>query len=235
MMNPDVSQRMAQDMKPVLFQPKDLKTENNDVFYTVYRNLGAVPELARYDITVIPARKVGQEFSKTFGHYHRGPQSDLYEVLDGHAYFLTQRYENNPADIKEAYIIEAAPGEKAVTPPNFAHLAINIGDKDLVLANWVGFVEYDYETIKKYAGGCYYVLDGGNNIEFEKNPNYKSVPELKKLKQRDIPELGIKNGAEYPIWNLKTPPAGGPKKLDWLAHPEKYQELLTIKNLYEEI
>ena len=235
MARPDVSQRMAQDMKPVLFQPEDLKTENNDVFYTVYRNLGAIPELARYDITVIPARKVGQEFSKTFGHYHRGPQSDLYEVLEGHAYFLIQRYENDPAGIKDAYIIEALAGEKIVTPPNFGHLAINVGDTDLVLANWVGFVEYDYETIKKYRGGCYYILGNGENIEFEKNTNYKSVPEIKKLKLRDIPEFGIKNGKEHPIWNLKTPPAGGPEKLDWLVNPAKYMALLTINKLYRKI
>ncbi len=231
MARPDVSQRMAQEMEPVLFRSEDLKAESSDVFYTVYRNLGVVPELARYDITVIPARKVEREFSKTFGHYHRGPQSDLYEVLEGHAYFLIQKYENDPADIKEAYIIEAVAGEKAVTPPNFGHLAINVGDKDLVLANWVGFVEYDYETIKKYRGGCYYVLGNGQNIEFEKNPNYKSVPELKKLKSRDIPELGIKNDATHPIWNLKNEP----EKLDWLAHPEKYKELLTIDKLYKEI
>ncbi|MDP3935169.1 MAG: glucose-6-phosphate isomerase family protein, partial [Candidatus Giovannonibacteria bacterium] len=200
---PDVSQRMAQDMKPVLFEPSNLKIDNKEVFYTVYRNLGVIPELARYDITVIPARpaggparKVGREFSKTFGHYHRGPQSDLYEVLEGHAYFLIQRYEHDPGEIKEVYIIEASAGEKAVTPPNFGHLAINVGDTDLVLANWVGFVEYDYETYKKFRGGCYYVLDtrldsarqAGENIEFEKNKNYKSAPEIKKLKQRDIPE-----------------------------------------------
>ncbi|MDP3935255.1 MAG: glucose-6-phosphate isomerase family protein, partial [Candidatus Giovannonibacteria bacterium] len=143
--------------------------------------------------------------------------------------------EHDPGEIKEVYIIEASAGEKAVTPPNFGHLAINVGDTDLVLANWVGFVEYDYETIKKYRGGCYYVLSNGENIEFEKNKNYKSAPEIKKLKQRDIPELGIKNGAEYPIWNLKIPPAGGPEKLDWLAHPEKYEKLLTIDKLYREI
>ncbi|OGF64760.1 hypothetical protein A2661_01605 [Candidatus Giovannonibacteria bacterium RIFCSPHIGHO2_01_FULL_45_24] len=243
--SPDVSKRMVFDMKPVFRNPEAVG--KNGVFYEVYRNLEIVGGKARYDITEIPQQKIGGEFAKTFGHYHRGPQSDLYEVLEGYAYFLIQRYENNPADIKEAYIIEAMTGDKIVTPPNFGHLAVNVGEKDLVLANWVSLVEYDYETIKKLRGGCYYVIDArldsrldstrltarqaGEAIEFEKNPNYKSVPELKKLKLKDVPELGIKNGAQYPILNLKN----SPEKLDWLAHPEKYQELLTIKNLYQEI
>ena len=226
---PDISKRMVFDMKPVFRNPE--AAGENGVFYEVYRNLEIGGGKARYDITEIPQQKIGGEFAKTFGHYHKGPQSDLYEVLEGYAYFLIQRYENNPAEIKEAYIVEASAGEKVVTPPNFGHLAINTGDTDLVLANWVGFVEYDYETIKKYRGGCYYVLDADGNIELEQNKNYKSVPELKKLKQCDIPEFGIKNGAEYPIWDLKNEP----EKLDWLAHPEKYKELLTIKNLFKEI
>lgn len=231
MRRPDVSQRMASDMRPVLFEPEELKTESGDVFYTVYRNLGIIPEIARYDITVIPARKAGREFAKTFGHYHKGAYAELFEVLEGRAYFLIQRHENDPADIKEAYIVEAITGDKAVIPPNFGYLSINIGSGDLALANWVGFVEHDYETIKKYRGGCYYILDSGENIEFEKNPNYKSVPELKKLKLRDVQELGIKNGKEHPIWNLKN----APEKLEWLAHPDKYLNLLTIDKLYKEI
>src|SRR3989344_5873601 len=66
---------------------------------------------------------------------------------------------------------------------------------------------------------------------YEKNSNYKSVPELKKLKLRDLPELGIKNGAAHPILDLKN----SPEKLDWLVNSEKYMDLLTIKKLYKEI
>jgi len=226
---PDISKRMISDMKPVFRNPE--AAGKNGVFYEVYRNLEIVGGKARYDVTKIPQQKISGEFAKTFGHYHRGPESEIYEVLEGHAYFLLQRYGNSPDEIKEVYIVEAAAGEKAVTPPDFGHLAINVGDTDLVLANWVGFVEYDYETIKKYRGGCYYVLDKGENIEFEKNPNYKSVPELKKLKLCDLPELGVKNGKKYPILDLKNEP----EKLDWLVHPEKYKELLTIEKLYREI
>src|SRR3989344_5578392 len=116
----------------------------------------------------------------------------------------------------------------------FGHLAINVGKETLKLANWMGFADYDYETYKKLHGGCYYVLDGGQTIEFEQNKNYKIVPELKKLKLKNSPaldELGIRNDKSHPIIDLKK----HPEKLDWLAHPEKYRELLTIEKLYRKI
>ena len=250
---PDISQRTVLDMKPVLYQPNEVKTD--DIFYTVYRNLEVIGGKLRYDITEIPPQKMvppaGREFPKTFGHYHKARNPELYEVLDGRAYFLLQKYAGDPAEIEEAYIVEAGAGEKAIIPPGFGHLSINIGSDKLVLGNWIGLVEYDYETIKKFHGGCYYVLlarrlglrsfgEGGNfnegedkrdSIEFEKNSNYKSVPELKKLKLRDLPELGIKNGAAHPILDLKN----SPEKLDWLVNSEKYMDLLTIKKLYKEI
>ena len=226
---PDISKRMAYDMKPVLMRAEEVV--KNEIYYTVFRNLKIVSGKIRYDITQIPQNKIAGELAKTFGHYHKSAYPELYEVLDGRAYFLLQKFSNNPTEISEAYIVEAEAGEKAVMPPGFGHLSINIGGGDLILANWISLVEYDYQLFSKFHGGCYYVLNKGENIEFEKNPNYKSVPELKKLKLRDLPDLGIKNDKERPIWDLyKTP-----EKLDWLVNPEKYMDLLTIEKLYREI
>ncbi len=229
MKKPDISKRMAYDMKPVLMRPAE--AIKNEIYYTVFRNLEIIGGKARYDIAKIPQNKIGGEFAKTFGHYHKGIYPELYEVLDGRAYFLLQKIGNDQAEISEAYIVEVSAGEKAVMPPGFGHLSINVGERDLTLANWIGLVDYDYQPFSNFHGGCYYVLDNGGNIEFEKNPNYKSVPEIKKLKLRDLPELGIKNDKEHPIWNLRETP----EKLDWLVNPQKYMDLLTIEKLYKEI
>ena len=227
-------------MKEVLFNSDAANGRENDIFYTVFRNIKTIEAKARYDITEIPAGNIGGEFNKTFGHYHEKALPEIYEVLEGHAYFLLQNFLGDGAEIKEAYIIEAAKGEKAVIPGNFGHLSINVGSATLILANWMGPTDYDYETVKKLHGGCYYVLDGGQTIEFEKNKNYKTVPELKKLKLKNSPaldELGIRNDNNHPILGLKD----YPEKLDWLLHsgmqarPEKYKELLTIENLYREL
>src|SRR3989344_1495000 len=229
MKKPDISKRMAYDMKPVLMRPEEAL--KNETYYTVFRNLAIICGRARYDITKIPQNKIGGEPAKTFGHYHKGIYPELYEVLDGRAYFLLQKIGSDPAGINEAYIVEASIGEKAVMPPGFGHLSINVGERDLVLANWISLVDYDYQPFSKFHGGCYYVLDTGENIEFKKNPNYKSVPEIKKLKLRDLPELGVKNDKEHPIWDLRETP----EKLVWLINPEKYMDLLTIDKLYREI
>lgn len=228
MNEPDISKRMSFDMRPVLKNPE--KAKSNYPLYTVYRNLYIIDGKIRYDVTLIPSSEIGGEFAKTFGHYHMEKFPEIYEVLTGHAYFLMQRYEKDPGEITEAYAIEALAGEKTVMLPEFGHWSINAGKGPLTLANWIGLVPYDYKLIEKYKGGCYYVLNNDNSIEFEKNPNYKYVPEIIKLRpKQDIPELGIEKSV--PIAELKKTP----KKLDWLINPEKYQELLTIKNLYREI
>lgn len=232
-------------MAPVLADDTGIKKD--EVFYTVYRNLEVIDGKIRYDVTEIPARPAGgpagprgeNECRKTFGHYHKKPPAspsqgglpEIYEVLEGRAFFLLQlpASPEDQSNIKEAYIAEASAGEKAIIPPEFGHLTINVGESTLVLANWIGLSEYDYDAYKKYRGGCYYVLDKGANIEFEKNKNYSHVPELKKLKlKKNLPELGLEKDNPQPILNLKNTP----KKMDWLSNPENYKELLTIENLY---
>lgn len=221
-------------MESVFMASSNLKKD--EVFYTVYRNLEVVGGKIRYDVTEIPAGNVNgpaspadREFRKTFGHYHKTPLPEIYEVLEGHAYFLLQAFGADPAIIIEAYLVEALKGEKVIIPPGFGHLSINIGTSELVLANWMGLSEYDYESYKKYHGGCYYILDKGTSIEFEKNKNYSHVPELKKLKlKKNLPELGLEKDNPKPILELKN----SPEKMDWLINPEKYKELLTIEHLY---
>lgn len=224
-------------MESMFMSISDLKKD--EVFYTVYRNLEVVGGKIKYDVTEMPAGNVadpsssaGGEFRKTFGHYHKNELPEIYEVLEGHAYFLLQSFNEEPATITEVYLVEALKGEKVIIPPKFGHLAINIGRSELVLANWMGLSEYDYEPYKKYHGGCYYVLDKGASIEFEKNKNYSHVPELKKLKlKKNLPELGLEKDNPKPILDLKNTPG----KMDWLINPEKYKDLLTIENLYREI
>ncbi|MBI2020894.1 glucose-6-phosphate isomerase [Candidatus Giovannonibacteria bacterium] len=224
------SNRMISDMTSVLKNPGNAK--GNQVLYTMNRdmyNLGAL----RYDITEMPPLKIGEEFAKTLGHYHIGPDPELYEILEGHAYFLFQKYEEDPAIIKEVYIVEALAGEKVAILPHFGHFLINVGNALLKTANWVSEVKYDYETVKKLRGACYYILDKGQNIEFEKNPNYKFVPDLIKLRPKEAPEFGLEK--KIPAANLRGDEKEGLKKLDWLLNPNKYLDSLKIDKFYKRI
>ena len=64
---PDI--RYLNDIKEVLFDQEWAKTAPNYELYYMYRGLQEKDNL-RYDITVIPPRMLGEEFTKTKGHYH---------------------------------------------------------------------------------------------------------------------------------------------------------------------
>jgi len=172
----------------------------------------------RYDLTRIYPQRFGKELPRTFGHYHAKGQSELFEVLSGRALFFIQRFENNPKIIKEAYLVEADEKEKVIIPPYFSVTSINPEkEKGLLLSNWVNInVKNEYEYFKKLGGNCYYVLENENGgIKFEKNKNYKKMPNLVKLKPKKIPkEL---------------------ENLEFLNNPGKYKKILTIKNCYKRL
>ena len=72
----DAEIRHAKDLLPVLAYPNELK--NDFSAYYMFRDSYYSREdwekikkyNLRYDITFIPANKVGKEFIKTYGHYH---------------------------------------------------------------------------------------------------------------------------------------------------------------------
>jgi len=85
---PDI--RYLNDMKNVLYDQQWAKTASNFELYYMYRGLKEKDGL-RYDITVIPARMLGKEFTKTKGHEHVGNYGEVYIVLEGKAIYLMQK------------------------------------------------------------------------------------------------------------------------------------------------
>lgn len=171
----------------------------------------------RKDLTLIYPQMLGREFPKTFGHYHKNKEIELYEVLEGEVLFLCQKYDDNPLEIKEAYFIQAIKGDKVVILPGFSMVSINITKSEALIANWVSNkIENQYDFFIQTHGSAYYVLRGKNGeIQFEKNDNYKQIAKLIKIKPKTLPrEL---------------------KNLDFLLHPEEYKEFLIIEKLYEKL
>ena len=166
----------------------------------------------RYDLTLIPSGTIDGEFVKTAGHCHL-LYPEVYEVLVGRAYFLIQSFKNNEdfKNIKSVYLIEAGPGEKFIVPPDFGHNIINVFKKPLLTANLVSEKSgHDYAPYKNNHGACYYFLDNDNLIDIVKNPNYNSVPEIKKIRpeKKSSPLYGLINNFE---------------KIRFLNHPETLQ------------
>ncbi|NOY35720.1 MAG: hypothetical protein GXP44_02280 [bacterium] len=170
----------------------------------------------RYDLTLLYAKNSAGELPRTFGHYHSKGFAELFGVLKGKTMALMQKYGSEPNAIKEAYLIEAEASENLIILPDFGFTNINPdASRDLLLYNWIDIgVENQYDFIKEYDGFCYRAMrDEGGNIKFEKNENYAEVPELVRLKPKELPEELL--------------------DMIFLSEPEKYKDYLTIESLYE--
>ena len=211
--------KTIKDLSPVLFEHVD---DPDRGVYSVARGEVDIKTKTCYDVTTIFPGLVGRELPKTFGHYHPKNSNglrypELYEVLDGRAWFIIQQpRESNPKIIEEAYLIEAGKNEKIVIPHGFGHVTINPDKKELKMANWKAEFENDYQLYESLHGAAYYFLElESERVDIEKNNYYETVPELIKLKPKQFPkEL---------------------ENLEFLLKPEKYLELLTIDNCFKRI
>ncbi len=168
---PDI--RCLNDMKEVLYDQKWTKTAPNLELYYMYRGLKEKDGL-RYDITVIPARMLGPEFTKTKGHEHVGNYGEVYIVLEGEAIYLMQKKQGK--EVVDVFAIKAKKGDVAIIPAGYGHITINPSKKDLKMANWMADgVKSDYTPILKMEGACYYYTKKG----WIRNKNYKKVPKLR--------------------------------------------------------
>jgi len=182
-LTPDV--RTLNDMRNVLADRDFVKSSPNFNLYYMYRGIEKTDGL-RYDITVMPANFIGNEFTKTKGHYHLENWQEVYTVLEGAAIYLMQKRGGN-REIEDAYYVITNKGESIIIPPSYGHVTINPSDREeLKMANWVSpDCKVDYKPYEEKQGACYYYTKNG----WIKNENYKSVPELREEKPlKSLPE-----------------------------------------------
>jgi glucose-6-phosphate isomerase len=170
-LTPDV--RKLNDMKEVVLDKEWLKTAENSDLYFMYRKVEHVNGL-NHNITVIPAKMLGNEFVKTAGHVHMGPQQEIYTVLEGEAFFLMQK--TNGEVVEDVYVVCAKKGESAIIPSFYGHVTINPSTEDLKTSDWSSdTTKSDYSLFKNLNGACYLYTTTG----WVKNSNYKNIPELR--------------------------------------------------------
>jgi len=156
--------RKLEDMREVLMNPE---AEGPKSVYAVVRG--------NPNITVLVPGKIGQEFTKTLGHYHKDNRSETYKVLFGEGKMLIQ---NRNAD--DVQLLEMRAGETVVIPESYAHTMINTGEGPLITtddtpANAETNVN-DYEPIREKRGFAKYVVENENGeIELVLNPAYEKI------------------------------------------------------------
>ena len=175
-LKPDV--RYLAELEKVIYDKEWFKTAENVELYYMYRGLEEKNDI-RYDITVLPAKMMGEEFAKTKGHYHIGKYQEVYTVLEGQSiYVMQKKKEGAESEIEDVYAVACQKGDVVVIPPDYGHITINpTENQEIKMANWISIdCKSDYSSFEKLQGACYYYLAPGNWV---KNPNYKSVPELR--------------------------------------------------------
>ncbi len=222
--------RMLYDMKNVLYDQEWLKTASNFPVYFFFRNLYlnekhkmvAKKHGIQYDITVIPPRMLGAEFTKTVGHHHplvpgtTVSYPELYQVLEGKATCLLHKEENGNA--KDVIIIHASAGDIVIIPPHYSHITINETKKTLKMSNWVSssFTSV-YDKIAKKKGGVYYILANGKIM---KNSNYGDAPLPLFMHAPDFKKIFR---VDKDIYEL----IGNPKRLEFLTQPQNHMNLFA--------
>lgn len=220
---PEVAVRKIEEMRDVLLnaeakEPKECYYMYRDVHRITDRGLLARNNL-RYDVTVIRPEPLSSEFMKTYGHYHPGSFTELYEIVAGQALCLLQRL--NPQDsriIEDVILAEAVAGQKIVIPPFYGHILINPSKGEhLVTSNWVSSrFNSEYELYKEAKGAAYFILDSQGQAQYRKNPYFKEVAPLR----RAVPAARLDKFAleeNHPIYPIIT--QGEAKKLDFLNRP----------------
>ena len=188
--------RSHEKMEEVLMEPD---AEGPAVHYYMIRG-----GKDQKNITVWEPGTVGEEYIKTYGHYHVGTLEENYSILLGEGIALLQkraidREGNDIADVLEEFrAVSVKAGDTVFMPSGYGHLVVNPGNTYLVSADDspVDFGEKDpvslpghadYEPVKKMRGFAYYVVEKNGKPALVKNPLYKEI------KKEDLGGLPVFN------------------------------------------
>jgi len=182
-----LAERTHKEMLEVLMDPK---SAGPDTHYFMIRGGSE-----KKNITIWQSGLVGNEYIKTYGHYHINDFLETYKILFGEGIVLLQVRKTDekglPLDDEIDYIkaIFVKAGNEIQIPKNAGHLMVNIGKSWLITADnspvnfgkseeasWPAHA--DYKPVKKMRGFAYYVVKKDNHPVFIKNPNYKNTPEI---------------------------------------------------------
>jgi glucose-6-phosphate isomerase, archaeal len=159
-----ISVRKLSDLKEYLKDPSSKGPE--DVYYMFRGNPC---------ITVLMPGFIGEEYTKTAGHYHKNDVPEKYEVLFGEGIFILQKREIT--DIQEdVRVIRVIRGDVIEIPSGWGHTQSNTGTTPLITFDTAPenaeTAVNEYEPIKSKSGFFYYVVEEKGEPKLIKNPAY---------------------------------------------------------------
>ncbi|MCP4648034.1 MAG: glucose-6-phosphate isomerase [bacterium] len=159
----EYSTRSVSQLSEVLMDPK--KSGPDGIAYYMYREVYGHENL-RYDVTVVPPRMFGEEFVKTYGHYHPKAKEgisypEIYQILNGEAVFILQTPHRD--DSMDCIITKCKKGDIVFVPPNYGHVMVNSSTSSTLVSSNVVSSSFSsvYEEYKENHGAAYYYTKDG--------------------------------------------------------------------------
>ena len=179
--------RSHEKMQEVLMDPQ---APGPSVHYYMIR--GDMKRKRGNNITVWEPGTVGEEYIKTYGHYHVGKLDETYKFISGQGIALLQKLAGDekgnmvPDVVEEFKAIPVKTGDELFIPAGYGHLVVNIGIDFLVTSDDspVNFTEVnpaslpghaDYELVKQMRGFAYYIIEHEGKPALVKNKLYKEI------------------------------------------------------------
>lgn len=187
------STRELSGLKPVL---KDANSAGPNPVYWVFSECS---EGKWANVTVIAPGKIGEEYPKTFGHYHGTDVDEIYRLIEGEGVLLLQKkfFDESGNWVKEkvaeVVLIKTKPGDEILITPEWGHSWSNIGGGPLIsFDDWrSGHAPTDYSDIESLQGLAYYLVEEKGGIKALPNPNYKDLPEPRWMSAEEFKKLSI--------------------------------------------
>jgi glucose-6-phosphate isomerase len=229
--------RHVAEMRDVLPPEVSAEFDPDDALYSMVNGVYRVDDLAaaarsplRYELTVLPPRRLGREYVKTLGHIHSPAPggtmtyAEVYEVLWGRAHFLFFRMHPNELDVDEIVVVEAEPGERVVVPPGYHHLSVNPGEEAMIFSDLIDrSAATDYSLLRSRGGAPYFCIATTPGPRYQPNPRYTSAPEPRHLRARDLP--GHQMLPPMPLYRMAL---DAPGALAFLGDPAPYSHLYEL-------
>lgn len=183
------SVRTKEELATVLMNPEE---KGPDFAYWVFSNVGKKWE----NMTVLSPGTYGQEFIKTFGHYHNQPYDETYRVVGGKGVLIVQKkhFDNGtwtPDKVDKFVLVSLSPGDEVVITQDWGHALCNVGDLPLItIDNWThGHSQADYEQIESLHGLAFYLIKKEGKADIYPNPNYNEHPDPEYLTATEFANL----------------------------------------------
>ncbi|MFQ5492942.1 MAG: glucose-6-phosphate isomerase family protein [Candidatus Dojkabacteria bacterium] len=187
-----------------LHYPEMVYEEHVQVFHI---EDNGIPEKGLYfDIICIPAGLLGVEYIKSHIYFspndkEGGKCSTVIEVHHGNLTVIMQR--NLPREefdihtaVEEGLIVKLSKGEKLAVPQGYFYTFINTEVDPVVFVRiHRGNGVVDYSILKKEKGLAYYCIRKNARQEIVKNPVYREVPQIRRIKPNAfLDEFGLETG-----------------------------------------